>query len=193
MWESSRTAWSPSLGVAVSQLRASRLQLERRPMCMTLLWVSATAYMTAWAVQEVSGALVTFWHRYVPPGRSWESHGCLRRLGGTLSVQIMESSSLEILKTWQHGSEEPALVNPALSSGVGLYDLQRPLTTSAILWILGVNFEDTEMVMSFFMSSQLSLLLTPEYQKTNIPKSAVRWSNNKVHTSILNTKHLWGF
>lgn len=116
-----------------------------------------------------------------------------RRLGGTLSVQIMESSSLEILKTWQHGSEELALVNLALSSGVGLYDLQRPLTTSAILWILGVNFEDTEMVMSFFMSSQLSLPLTPEYQKTNIPKSAVRWSNNKVHTSILNTKHLWGF
>lgn len=32
--------------VATSQLRARRLQLEGRPMCMTLLGVSATAHVT---------------------------------------------------------------------------------------------------------------------------------------------------
>jgi len=103
----------------------------------------------AQAVQDDSGVLLTSWHKYGGAdegGLERLSHKkprelCLfsfekGRLRGILSTQVVESPSLEILKAWQHGPEQPALAAPALRGAVGLEDLQRSLPTSAILWIL---------------------------------------------------------
>lgn len=61
-----------------------------------------------------------------------ESHQTLSQVAhGSWRVSIL----WDIQNLSSYGSEQPGLVDPGLSRGVGLADFQRSLPTSAILWV----------------------------------------------------------